>query len=218
MLGHFTTYMCDRLEAKEAWHKELRSTDLFLKMQRRMDIERDFGFENQLSTFMGADIYEQLRPVNIRATAERVRAAVVLEQASGAGMDGATTFFAGVLNCARQNNRNSSSPSSSELLGMTYDPVTQELTGTTKFKTVLHPTRIFIAGKLFEYMINPGVFWPAWEKVPRDSQRALLTLAEDYARENGSSLQRMRHTGAVMITLFHLRQVTSFVCFSWDVA
>ncbi len=101
---------------------------------------------------------------------------------------------------------------------MTYDPVRQELTGATKFKTVLHETRIIIAGKLFEYMIDPGVFWPTWEKVPRDRQRALLTLAEDYARENGSSLQRMRHTGAIMITLFHLRQVTIFVCFSWDVA
>jgi hypothetical protein len=51
---------------------------------------------------MGPKIYQALRPDNIRATAQRVRTALANEVSTGAGMDGETTFFAGVLHSVRQ--------------------------------------------------------------------------------------------------------------------
>ena len=148
---------------------------------------------------------------NIQATAERVRAAVVLEAETGAGMDGQTTFMARVLHCTRQGTvaqPRSDRPVSSELMQLDYLPATQELTGAAKFKTEVHATMAIIRGKLFEYLIDPSVFWPAWAKVPRSRQTALLTLAAAYAKEHGSDVSRMRHSCSIMLTLYHLRQVS----------
>lgn len=102
VLGRFTAFHNKRMDAPENWHDALRKDDLYLALQRRLDGERTNGFENQLSTFMGPKIYQALRPDNIRATAQRVRTALANEVSTGAGMDGETTFFAGVLHSVRQ--------------------------------------------------------------------------------------------------------------------
>ncbi len=88
VLGRFTKYAKNCLDARAKWNDKLRQDPFYKTIQKRMDNERQNGFANQLSTFMGQEIYEQLRPGNIRATEDRVRAAVLCQAATGAGMDG----------------------------------------------------------------------------------------------------------------------------------
>jgi hypothetical protein len=166
---------------------------------------------------IGGQILADMSPDQIEATAAEVELAF----ASGGPFTGRIVFNLYTLACLRQGLLPDKYKSGAEkgrigLQGefingeffvMTYDVQGRYFADTKKFGGVRHAAELRLDnGEKLSYLFDPAKVFPVLKEMPRATKIRLAESARDYAVSQGTRLERARHTGAIMLALYHVRR------------